>query len=483
MFFLLFRIQKELFSNNHIKILDDNTMKDTIKKLKSSFIFFHQDHSLISDNAYFHYLKISNLFKNISNFFIISALNSADVSRTYNIPGYPSLLHFRMGSKTSIHHGLFSNNSIYHFINNWTQPQYINLNFNNNNNNNITKNEILNKIIDIYPDKTHILIIFSLIDSKFGQQAKLLTEELGPYFSFIWINNSNYSEILGLKFPSLIMFRLEDSQQIIYDGDINVDDMFIWTQHSSLSHFKPLDYNKLFSPDGISIKSTIALIDTSISIQHKKAFQFLGKITSKQGFIKSYYADYIDFKSLYNFFNIKNIPSILYLSSNYTHFEYFYSLNFNENEFDDFFNDNLSLNIIETPKEIYGNFRKVTELSFENMLFNKDGFILFTSAFCIKCKNLKNSVEEAIKIINKFNKNLNFGLWDITLSTPSFQKEKDIGIPSFWYFKNSNISLAKVFNGPINYLSIIEWIHGILPNSFDINIIMNNELGGGFDEI
>lgn len=81
-------------------------------------------------------------------------------------------------------------------------------------------------------------------------------------------------------------------------------------------------------------------------------------------------------------------------------------------------------------------------------------------------------------------KDLNWAMWDVTQSTPSFQKNITLGIPSIWYFNSANVTEGEVYSGPPNYLSVIEWVSSKSPDSFDLDEVMRDQLGNDtFDAI
>ena len=132
---------------------------------------------------------------------------------------------------------------------------------------------------------------------------------------------------------------------------------------------------------------------------------------------------------------------------------------------------------------MYGTLRPVTEFSFEKLMEEGPFFTLFTSAFCTKCKTLKRAGIDAAKTIAKNNGKTKWAFWDVTKSSPSFQSNISLGIPSIWYFPTNNLTEGVLYAGPSNYLSIVEWVNGLEPESFDLDKIMTKEIGGGFDEI
>jgi hypothetical protein len=45
--------------SDFIKLIDDSMMRDTIKKVKNSVVFFHADHQHLSDVASGHYVSVA----------------------------------------------------------------------------------------------------------------------------------------------------------------------------------------------------------------------------------------------------------------------------------------------------------------------------------------------------------------------------------------------------------------------------------------
>ena len=476
---LCLQIPRREADTSFIKVLDDGTMRDAIKKEKSAFVMFHADHARQSDVAYGHYTRVARQYKKNATFFVVPASLGSDVMRTYSVSGTPALLHFRLGTKTGQHNGLFSYASVEAFIANWTSPRMVKLDFKPD----VSASEVFSAVQGVFPDRQLAVAIFGDKSTKYGRCMYELADELGTFFPFVCIDDKAAAAALGLNMPSLVMMRFEDAQQAVYKGEPDVDEMFIWTQHFSIPQFRNLELKDLFSPDGVSVKSAIAFLDMNDGNQVDTVFPAIGKYASLQNWIKFYYADVNDYKSLIDLFKIDKFPSLLYLSANYTHCGYAIADVLDNETFNAFYEDNLSLNTIQTPQGMYGILRPVTEFAFEKMADEGPFFAVFTSAFCMKCKTLKSAAIDAAKTIARNNGKINWAFWDVTQATPSFQSDLQIGIPSVWYFPTGNLTQGISYAGPPNFLSIVEWVSGYAPDAFDLDEIMTNELGGGFDEI
>lgn len=222
------------------------------------------------------------------------------------------------------------------------------------------------------------------------------------------------------------------------------------------------------------MKSIIGITDSDEG--RDVLFPILGKFASSKKWIKVFHANVKDHKPFIKFLNITHFPSYVFLSANYSTFDYLVSDDFNLSE--DFSDEKLKLNSIETPSELYGGVKTVSEYAFERL--EKPFFTLFNSAFCAKCKTMKMAYLDAAFVVKK---KLNWAMWDVTQSTPSFQRNLSIGIPSVWYFNSSNVFEGEAYSGPSNYLSVVEWIYSKSP-TFDLDQLMRQELGGDtFDSI
>lgn len=474
------QIPRHQLDTSFIKVLDDSTMREAIRKEKSSFVFFHADHLRISDIAYLHYVRVAKEFKKNSTFFVVPATLGSDVMRSYSIPSTPALVHFRLGTKVGTHYGLFSYDSVHKFVANWTLPRMLTLTLKEN----ITEEIFFSSLQSLYPDTRLVIAIFGDRSTKYGRCMFDLAEELGVFFPFVNINDEKSTKQLGLRNPSLVLIRFEDAQRFIYNGEPDVDDMFIWTQHYSLPQFRKLDLKDLFSPDGVALKSAIAFYDSNNYSQIDEVYLSIGKYSNQQNWIKFYYADKNEYQSLTNLFKIEKFPSILYLSANYVNLSYAVADVKDNATFTQFYEENLTLKTIRTPQGMYGVLRQVTEFSFEKMAEEGPYFAIFTSAFCTKCKPMKTAAVDAAKTIYRNKGTVNWAFWDMTQATPSFQSKIDIGVPSIWYFPTANVTEGTSYAGPPNYLSIVEWVSGFAPDAFDLDAVMKHELGdNGFDEI
>jgi len=474
------QIQRHEIDTEFIKILDDRTMRDTIKKTKNSFVLFHADHQRLSDTAYLNYISVANEFKGKADFFVVPASVGADVGRTYAIPGNPSLLHFNFGTKNGLHLGMFSHDSIRRFVANYTKQALIELEIADT----ATESDIFKSISDATIDRPHAVVLFCDDSTQFGRAAYKLINDLGVYFTFVNIKNPQAARNFNVRSPSIVFIRYEDSMRFVYTSEADPDEMFIWVQHCSIPNFKEIKTLDLFSPDGVSMKSIVTIIDKNDYDMSDKAYQALGKLSNEQNWVRLYYSDINSDRAFANLLKVEKLPTTIYLSANYTHIKY-YSVNdvCNKEVFDSFFNDSLKLNVVETPQEMYDDMRPINEYAFERMLEEGPSFTLFNSKFCVKCFKMKQSVFDAAHVIRRNGGKVRWGSWDVTLATPSFQKEMDIGVPSLWYFPDANMTHGEQYAGPQNYLSIIEWVNAKLSFNNNMENVMENEVDAAFDQI
>ena len=461
-----------------IKILDDRTMRDAIKKEKRAFVLFHADHQRLSDVAYSYYVSVAREYRDKANFFVVPAAVGSDVARTYSVTGNPSLLHFRRGTKLGTQHGLYSRESIERFVKNWTRPSFTEVQFREN----AESDEMWASLSSIVPDMQLTVVIFGDNTTKFGRCAVELSEELGTFFPFIRVTDRDAAKKMGVRFPSIVMVRFDDSQRLEYTGEPDVDEMFIWAQHAAISQFKNLDTSLLFSPDGVAVKSAITFLNTSDDEQMDRVFRALGTLSGQQNWIRLYYADAVEQKAARKLFGVEQLPAMVLLSANYTHCQFSVSSPEDRDSFGAFYEDYLPLKTVRTPVEMYGGLRPVTEFAFEKLAEEGPFFTLFTSAFCAKCKPMKMATIDAAKAIIANGGKTNWAFWDVTTATPSFQSNISLSIPSVWYFPTANVTEGVPYMGPQNFLSVMEWAHGQAPD-FDLDEFMAKELGGGFDTI
>lgn len=463
-----------------IKILDDSNMRETIKKPESSFVLFHVDHVLLSDTAYMNYVKVAKKYKENASFYVVPASSGSDVARTYNVPGNPSLLHFSKGTKDGIHFGSFSEQSIDRFIYNWTKKSYQEIIFTGD----VNETTVNQAIMEYVGSRPSVVVMFVDDLTMFGKCAIKESIELSPYFKFLLIRNQDAAKAINVRWPSLVFFRFEDSQRFVYTGESDPDEMFMWIQYSSVPSFTRLDIKGLFSVDGVATRSLIVLLDENNDDDMDNMYKTLGKKSSEDKNIRMFYGDYKHYRSIASLFNIKKFPATLYLNANYTHLQYRVSDGIVSDEiYREFINETIRYEMIDTPQSMYGILRPVTEFAFETILKVNPTFVLFSSKFCAKCKSFKFSVFEAARIIHRNNITVPWTEWDVTISTPSFQKEVDVGIPSLMFFPDANYSNAKVYSGPGNHLAVIEWVDNHMSGKINSVDIINKEIGGGIDEI
>ena len=311
-----------------------------------------------------------------------------------------------------------------------------------------------------------------------------MSAELSPYFLFVQIKNPSAAKTFGVRFPSIVLLRYPDSQRFVYTGDADPDEMFIWIQPLSVPAFKRIDNEKLFSIDGVSVRSVVVFVDGDDDKMMDRAYRALGHFSNAQNWVRGWYADMEESRALASLLNITKAPATAYLSCNYTHI----SFSVLEGEILSnkttalFLDDALPMLSVATPPALFGDLRPVTEYAFERLAEEGPFFALFTSAFCVRCKALRMAALDAAAAIRRAGGRLRWALWDVTKATPSFQREIDLGVPSVWFFPGANASDGVQYGGPQNFLSIAEWAYTMQPE-FDVEAVMAHELGNRFDEI
>lgn len=464
-------IARKEFDTSFIGILDDRTMRSTIKKDKSSFVFFHADHQRLSDSAYLSYASVASDYKEKAKFYVVPASVGADVARTYNVVGYPYLMHFRYGTKTGVHLGYYSKDSIRRFISNHTSNQALIME---------PSENMIEEIAEKFPDAVAIALVVSKNDTEFGKVATDLIDELAPHMPFVQITDEEKAKEFGLKAPSLNVLRTSDRQSVEYSGDITVDDMFVWVMHSSLPKFRTLEPAKLFSHDGVSKDAIIAFTKNGGT---DETFFALGNAANNAPWVDCYHSDINEMPALARLLDAKE-NTMCYAKVNYTHMSYAILPVSDKEGLTKFIMDKLEMKTIPVPQDMYGDVRFVVESSFENMLEKEVPFVMmFGSAFCSKCKALKEAFFDAAHAIRRSNGKSKFAYWDVTEATPSFQREHDISVPSVYLFTSSNISEAQQYSGPRDFLSIIEWYDTSVGNANEADSILRKELNPEFDEI
>lgn len=473
------QIERNEIDTEFIKVIDDRTMRDTIKKSKNSFVLFHADHIRLSDAAFLHYATVGKKYEKKADFFVVPAVNGADVARTYSVPGNPTLMHFTFGTKTGQHLGMYSKDSIERFIANYTKSSIIDLEIKED----ATKDQIMNAIADATEDRPHCIVLFCDSDTQFGRAAYKTLNDLGSYYTYVNIKSEKAAQAFGARWPSIVFLRYEDSQVFTYTKEADPDEMFIWVQHCTVPSFRPLEPQHLFSFDGVPLKSVVNIIDPSKDADVDAVYKSLGKISNEDRYINLYYLDAAKNPAFVKLFGVTEYPTTLYLAANYTQIKFFAEKGpLTDETYKKFQDDQVEYKIVATPDALFDDLRPVNEFAFEKLLQEGPFFTFFNSRFCVKCRQMKSAVFDAAHTIRRNGGKVKWASWDITLATPSFQKDLDIGIPSLIYYPDSNMTHGETYVGPQNYLSIMEWVNS-KSSSFDLDGVMKQEVGGDFDEI
>lgn len=467
------QVERPELGEDVVKVLDDRTMRETIKKDRTAFVLFHADHQRLSDAAYLKYSAIARNHKSDSKFYVVPASAGQDVARTYNVVGYPFLMHFRYGTKTGTHLGMYSGNSIQRFVTNHSTLPALNIVSGS------SQSDVVNQIANEFAEASAIVLVLSDSSSEFGKVSNNLVDELSHFIPFARITNESLAKELGFKFPSILMLRPDDSQTIYYDGSIDSDEMFMWVMHNSIPKFRPLNPEKLFSHDGVSLESVIGFYKGTGS---DDLFISLGNISNQVQWMNVFYVDINEMPSLAKIFGVTD-EKLVFVRANYSKIQYnVQSIQKTEAALD-FRDGKLELTTIQTPPRLYGDVRKITEQEFERMQEQGTFVIMFGSAFCSKCRPLREAYFDAGHALGRQNSNITLAYWDVTEATPSFNKERDIGVPSIFVLPGGNMDKMVAYTGPTNLLSIVEWASGVAGNSEAADDMIRSELGAEFDEI
>ncbi|EAY12796.1 hypothetical protein TVAG_401220 [Trichomonas vaginalis G3] len=471
---LAFYVERPETDEEVIKNLDDRTMRETIKKDRSAFVLFHADHQRVSDSAYLQYSSIAKKYKNASKFYVVPASVGQDVARTYGVVGYPFLFHFRYGTKTGNHFGRYTRSSIERFIANHTKIACLEINPTG------SQGDVINQIANEYIDASAIVLVVSDSNNEFGKAADKLIDELAPFMPFARIKDEAKAIEIGFEAPSLILLRADDRQTVKYDGGADSDEMFLWIMHNSIPKFRPLNPQKLFSHDGVSLDAVIAM---SYGVGSDDLFISLENITNQVPWLAAYYVDLTEMPTIGRMMNVTG-ESLVFVRANYSKIQFSVQSSKSPEKALDFEEDKLEMKTIEAPPSLYGYVRKITEPEFERLEERGEKFVvMFGSAFCSKCRNMRESYFDAAMALGRQGSKISFSYWDITEMTPSFSRDKDISVPSIFVVSKGDVETMEQYTGPTNFLSIIEWSSALIGKSDDADKMIKSELGSEFDEI
>lgn len=473
-------VKREVFDTTVLKVLDDTFNVDAFSKVKSAFLFFHTDHLRISDVAYMNYVEAASKHQGEAIFYVVPQPKGSKIAQTYEIKGTPNLIHVRYGHRKGTHLGMFSKDSINRFVTNWTTPKYIDFSTGMD----ISEKELFVALKQVFPENKFCILLLSDNSTKYGRNSIDIAEDLAYYFSFARLSVKEVANTLNVRYPSLLLFRFEDSQRVAYSGDLKSDLIYEWATENLKANYKKLDLYDLFSPDGVPMKSIIAFYDSSDPDQFDQISPILEKNSKKYSNYLFYHSDYRRTRAIANLFNVTKLPSLVFLSSNYTYLNFALSTDIkNSEQIDAFTKGNLELSRISTPSQLYGYVKQVTEYSFDKIREQGPVYTIFTVSNSVRCKNLKTAAYDAAQTLKRYGTELQWAIWDVNKQEPSFSYNISISIPSLWYFGDKNISKGYLYQGPPNYLAIIEWANGNDPDLFDIDEITSQELGSDFDEI
>ena len=472
--FLIFTLS-ELTSNSSVddsfvRVLTDANWIENKKRIKEGFIFFHAPHQRISDTGYLRYVYVSKQYRKPKEdrFYVVNGIYGDKIAREFRIPGWPALFYYKnpTGKDPEYveYHGPMSTDNLQTFIYNFTRSGFTDVNVSDT----ISFEDIIRLSFRDEYETASTGFIFGKNDTKFVRVCEEFAKKHCDMLRFIHIDNEVAAKNIGMRIPSLLIFRIEDHETFIYKGEPKLSLIEEWYKKNVLNsiHISEFNQYELFEMSGLTLKTVVENIPRDERIAGNETFNSLKSLYHYRTPLILRYADPNEMRAFYRLFDIDQNIKRLCIASNYTRIA---AYDCSEGDpFPDKYQENLTF--LQTPSDLYGGIAFISETSFEKFIDDGPIFTLFvTNKNCPMCGSMEYYFEEAYASLkDTLPENISFAIWRVTdVNRPSFSGRISINYPSVYFFPTHSFSESSKFNRERDTNGIKTWISMTLDEYFN----------------
>jgi hypothetical protein len=425
-------------------------------------VFFHADHSRLSDLAYLKFIHVIRDYSGIIPFYVAPSALNTELSRRLRVSVFPSLCFIFNENYTTRLHGSFSFDSLSRFLENCTRPAYTVLQITSS----TTHQDIISRTTVDEFDESSVVFLLSDTETRFGRLSVELTETFPPLYRMIKIENPLAGRLFGTRVPSIIFYRHSDDTQEVYEGAPLLGEMVHWLERVGVSRLKLFDVFDLFAKDGLPVKLVLNFVRRS---ERKAAFPILREEARRFPGIISTFAEPDRYRQFLSMFEHNDTSKRVCLLST------FLSIGHTDCETLDSFASNAApLRYFTPPRSLYGYAVSVNELGFRELLRTGPLFVAFDVKGCESCNERAGTARTAAIRVSQFGSRTNWCIWDTDHAAPSFAGQLELPMPSLWYFPSEQVSKAVFYRGRADVVSIVRWAHAQI-GDFDLSALLQRE--------
>jgi hypothetical protein len=442
-------------------VITDANWIENRRRVKEGFFFFHAPHQRISDTGYLRYVFVANQLKRPreDRFFVVNGPRGDKIAREFRIPGWPALFYYKnpTGKNPEIveYHGPMSKENLYNFIYNYTWAGFKDIDVSDT----ISYQDIIRLSFRDEFETASTGFIFGKNDTKFERVCEQFAKEHSNAIRFFRVQNENAARNLGLRIPSMLIFRIEDHEMFVYKGEPKLSIMNDWYKKVIINgiHISEFDQRELFELSGITLKTVVDMIPREERIGGNETFKSLLSLYHYRTPLLLRYADPTEMRAMFNLFELDPEAKRICISSNYTRISAYDCSNVEP------FTGNYQSNVKvhKTPSELYNGIAVITETSFEKFVEDGPSFVLFvTNKNCPMCPSMEYYFEESYSMAREVAPaNTSFAIWYVTdVNRPSFAQRISIDFPSLYYFPTQHFSESRKYSGERDINPIKNWI-------------------------
>lgn len=479
MFFLLQHSLSRLtfesaVNDSFIKVITDANWNDVKKKIKDGIVFFHAQHQRISDTGYLRYVHVARQYArdHDDRFYVVNGLYADKVPREFKIPGWPSLFYYKYDRHEPTYiefHGPMSVSNLDNFIKNFTSPGFVDVNVSST----MGTQDLIRMAFRDEFESFSTGFIFGNNESRFGRVCEQFAKAHSGNIRFLRISNPDVARNVGVHFPSISIFRIEDHQMFNFFGEPKIENIEKWFKNEVSQNINVKEFNQyeLFDISGLSLRTVIKLIPREERIGNSSIFEDLNKLYYIGTPYIFRYGDPTELRSLIRLFNISEDAKRICVISNYT------KLGIYDCSEGDVFSQ--TPNFVNTPPEIYGEIATITETAWQDFLDYGPLVVLFTAEKnCRLCPEFEYYFQEAFyQLRGAVPKNVRFAMWPIADNNKvSFMNRIHTQPPSYFFFPSHLMTEAIKYTGNRDVNEIRKWINTVIVQNEEKDVKLTEEL-------
>ncbi|EAY16623.1 hypothetical protein TVAG_434600 [Trichomonas vaginalis G3] len=478
LFFAQFSLSRLTFdpavNDSFIKIVNDANWNDVKKKMKEGVIFFHAPHQRASDTGYLRYVHVCRQYakEKDDRFYVVNGMFADKVPREFKIPGWPSLVYFKNDKISPIveqFHGPMSIANLDNFVHKYTWPGFVEVNVSSS----MGMQDLIRMAFRDEFESISTGFIFGNNESRFGRICEQFAKTHSTDIRFLEITNPDVAHNIGVHFPSISIFRIEDHKIFNFFGEPKLEVIEKWYKSEVTSSINIKEFNQyeLFDISGLTIHTVIKLVPREDRIGNSTMFDDLNSLYYIGTPNVLRYGDPTEMRPLLRLFNISEDAKRICVLSNYTKLGIY---DCSEGQVFDRMPE-----FLETPPQIYGEIAMITETSWSDFIDHGPLIVLFTSKFnCRLCPEYEYYFQEAFyQARDAVPNNVRFTMWPIAENNKvSFMNRINCDAPSVVFFPSHHLTESVKYDGTRDVNSLRKWINKVVVENEEKNVRSSQEL-------